>query len=182
MTATIRIFDTTTGRYIPALFSTVDQAETEMGQICCRQDECASIYEIDDVPAGMTKRFDVTVVDSDGAVEYSARTRPMTRAPRFYVIESNYVGPDMGRRREHTAWIALSPGSTNQSGAERTEGWLGTTNDIVRTACGEFETIEAARTRVEYLLDVPAADAVADDHVAESLDALEAYVVAKAAA
>jgi hypothetical protein len=70
----------------------------------------------------------------------------------YYLIENEYVGPN--KRDSHGIWIGDSrimsictkPGKTNMSGEERTDGWLGTTNDNSETAHGEFETIEAARS------------------------------------
>lgn len=70
---------------------------------------------------------------------------------KFFLIESEYTGPN--QRDSHGNWIGDSrvmtitttPGTTNLSHEERTDGWLGTTNDNSVTAHGEFDTIEEAR-------------------------------------
>ena len=59
--------------------------------------------------------------------------------------------------------ICTVPGRTNQSGEERTDGWLGTTNNVYMAAHGEFETQEQAEaaaaamgytcTRNEWITD-----------------------------
>lgn len=70
---------------------------------------------------------------------------------QFFLIESEYTGPN--QRDSHGNWIGDSrvmtitttPGTTNSSHEERTDGWLGTTNDNCLTAHGVFDTIEEAR-------------------------------------
>jgi hypothetical protein len=42
--------------------------------------------------------------------------------------------------------VDTRPGRTNLSGEERTEGWLGTTNDVAAHALGAFEVV-SVRTR-----------------------------------
>jgi hypothetical protein len=75
----------------------------------------------------------------------------------YYVLTCEYVGPNTrdsaGNRQScnPVATIETQPGRTNQSGQERIEGWLGTTNDWSRTAHGEFETLEAARAQCASL-------------------------------
>ena len=74
---------------------------------------------------------------------------------QYYVIFSRYVGPNAddrdanahGNRDYYT--IQREPGTTNMSGEELTEGWLGTTNDWSETACGEFATEAEARESIE---------------------------------
>lgn len=69
----------------------------------------------------------------------------------YYLIETKYVGPN--RHDSNGNWIGDSrmmhictqPWRTNQSHEERTEGWLGTTNDMRADARGEFESLNAAR-------------------------------------
>ena len=69
----------------------------------------------------------------------------------YYLIEIEYVGPN--ERDSYGNWIGDSrvmsictnPGRTNMSHEERTDGWLGTTNDNAVYAHGEFETLESAR-------------------------------------
>lgn len=68
----------------------------------------------------------------------------------FYIIETNYVGPNPDQHTDaDEVRIQTEPGRTNSSHQERTEGWLGTTNDWAEYACGEYETEEAARAAVE---------------------------------
>jgi len=72
----------------------------------------------------------------------------------YYVTTSEYVGPNktnsMGSPMGDTliAQIQTAPGTTNSSNEERTNGWLGTTNDISHNAYGEFETLEEARAKI----------------------------------
>ena len=71
-------------------------------------------------------------------------------AQKFYVVSSEYVGPNPGETPEGTTMgIYRTPGKTNQSHEERIDGWLGTTNDVSETAHGEFETIEEARQYIQ---------------------------------
>jgi hypothetical protein len=73
----------------------------------------------------------------------------------YYLIEREYVGPNkrdsrgnvIGDSRVMEIWNA--PGVTNMSREVRIHGWLGTTADISSTACGEYETIEAARAEAK---------------------------------
>jgi hypothetical protein len=70
----------------------------------------------------------------------------------FYIIERKYVGPNQTDAQycdAHTVLIQSVPGRTNSSHEERTEGWLGTTNEWAEHAHGEYETLEAARAAVE---------------------------------
>ena len=70
---------------------------------------------------------------------------------KFYLILSEYVGPN--RRDSHGNFIAkggvlyitTQPGRTNSSREERTDGWLGTTNDNAQYAHGEFDSLVEAR-------------------------------------
>lgn len=68
----------------------------------------------------------------------------------YYIIERDYVGPNPDQHADdHTVLIQNVPGRTNSSHEERTEGWLGTTNDWAEYARGEYETIEEARKAIE---------------------------------
>jgi len=74
----------------------------------------------------------------------------------YYPILSQYVGPN--HRDSHggsteperigSVEIHTRPGRTNMSREERTDGWLGTTNDTAEHALGEFETIKEARAAI----------------------------------
>ena len=80
----------------------------------------------------------------------------------FYVISTSYIGPN-----QHTVndarnildgdyyEICTTPGITNMSKEVRIDGWLGSTNDWSKTAHGEFETIEAARAKIEQEIGRP---------------------------
>lgn len=69
----------------------------------------------------------------------------------YYVIEETVV---LNATADATTYfITTEPGTTNMSHEVRTEGWLGTTNDISRHARGEFETLEEARAKVFELCD-----------------------------
>jgi len=78
-------------------------------------------------------------------------------AEKFYLILSEYVGPNRKDSRGH--WIGDSrvmnicsrAGRTNSSRQELINGWLGTTNDNSLTACGEYDSIEAARSEAHRL-------------------------------
>lgn len=70
----------------------------------------------------------------------------------YYPISYQYVGPNPaeGGGTNHPGnrdlyMIHCSPGQTNMSHEETTEGWLGQTGDWSATALGEFDTIEQAR-------------------------------------
>ena len=90
----------------------------------------------------------------------------------FYPIRHEYVGPDVASGWHHGHALALmgnqitihtSPGRTNQSHEERSEGWLGTTNDWYEAAYGEYATLAAALSEIaqwaeERKLDVVKAD------------------------
>lgn len=72
----------------------------------------------------------------------------------YYIIERNYAGPNIDQNCDaDTIGIYIAPGRTNSSHEERTECWLGTTNDWAEYARGEFETIEAARAAIADLYD-----------------------------
>lgn len=62
---------------------------------------------------------------------------------KYYVISNENVGPNAQPLNERVC-IYTRPGKTNSSHEERTEGWLGTTNDNAEYAHGEYNTIEEA--------------------------------------
>ena len=67
----------------------------------------------------------------------------------YYIIETNYAGPNPDQNVDaDTIEIRTKPGITNSSREERTEGWLGQTNDWSRYALGEYETEEAAMAAI----------------------------------
>lgn len=69
----------------------------------------------------------------------------------YYVIETNYVGPNQSQEQYidiNTIGISTSPAITNSSHEKRIEGWCGTTNDWDIYAHGEYATIEEARTAI----------------------------------
>lgn len=64
----------------------------------------------------------------------------------YYIISEKYTGPNWEEHLDsEMAWIQTYPGRTNMSNEERTEGWLGTTNDWSKSAHGEYDTLEEAR-------------------------------------
>lgn len=69
----------------------------------------------------------------------------------YYIIETNYVGPNQTQDQYVDAdkiEISISPAITNSSHEVRTEGWCGTTNDWAVYAHGEYATLEEARTAI----------------------------------
>lgn len=69
---------------------------------------------------------------------------------KYYLVESQYVGPNQDDPRYHQACegvmtISTEPGTMNFSHEEKTEGYLGTTNDYSSRAHGMYDTIEEAR-------------------------------------
>lgn len=80
----------------------------------------------------------------------------------YYVIETTYVGPNQHSTNDAQnildgdyVDIDLVPGKTNMSHEERTNGWLGATNDVSRTAHGEYETLDEARAKVAEIIGRP---------------------------
>lgn len=71
----------------------------------------------------------------------------------YYITSSEYVGPNLSDRcNSHSYEIKTKAPRTNSSREIRTEGWLGTTNDVAEYAHGEFETLEEARAAVLEIL------------------------------
>ena len=73
----------------------------------------------------------------------------------YYVIEREYVGPNMTDDRyadSHTYRIQSTVGLTNMKHTPLTEGWLGTTGDWAEYARGEYPTLDAARIKIEQLV------------------------------
>lgn len=104
---------------------------------------------------------------------------------QFFLIKSEYVGPNSRDSRGN--WIGDSrvmtistvPGRTNMSHVERTDGWLGTTNDNCVYACGAFDTLEEAREEAQRLgFTEPAPD---DDEYGCDGDVVEQWVSPEAA-
>lgn len=65
----------------------------------------------------------------------------------FYVIETQYVGPnslDSQHIDSHVFEVATQPAMTNSSHDVCTEGWCGTTNDSSVYAHGEYHSQQAA--------------------------------------
>ena len=80
---------------------------------------------------------------------------------KYYLIQVRNVGIHSPKYPVDTSYyIQVHPGATNQSGEPRTEGWLGTTNDIAEYACGEFGTLDAARAAIPTEFVPVAPDAV----------------------
>jgi hypothetical protein len=69
----------------------------------------------------------------------------------YYIIETNYVGPNQAQDQYVDAdkiEITTSPAITNSSHEERIDGWCGTTNDWAVYAHGEYASIEEARAAI----------------------------------
>lgn len=103
-----------------------------------------------------------------------------TTESMVYLIESEYVGPNThdsaGNILGDTAVMSIcrAPGTTNMTHQERTEGWLGTTNDGCLNALGEFKTVDAARDAAhqlgftaEYSDEDECGSRIADDDIVE---------------
>lgn len=72
----------------------------------------------------------------------------------YYVIECEDHSPDAlrsGDKRDNYCVITDKCPRTNMSHEERSDGWLGTTNDWYQRAHGEFESLESAREKCEKL-------------------------------
>lgn len=97
----------------------------------------------------------------------------------YYVIETNYVGPNQTQDQYVDAdkiEISTSPAITNSSHEVRLEGWCGTTNDWAVYAHGEYATIEAARVAIaEKFGEVRGADADGYSFESDNADAVETY-------
>jgi len=97
----------------------------------------------------------------------------------YYIIETNYVGPNRTQDQYvdvDTIVISTSPAMTNLSHVERTEGWCGTTNGWSVYAHGEYATIDAARAAIaEKFGDVRNGDSFESDDD----DVVETYKVGK---
>ena len=68
---------------------------------------------------------------------------------KYYLIQVRNVGihsPEYPLDTEY--YIQDYPGTTNQAGVVKTEGWLGTTDNIAEYACGVFASIEAAAAAI----------------------------------
>ena len=74
---------------------------------------------------------------------------------KYYIIESEYVGPINNKidmyKDTRVLSISTVPGKTNMSKEIKTDGWLGTTNDISLRAHGEYNTLDEARAEAERL-------------------------------
>lgn len=84
----------------------------------------------------------------------------------YYPIVVEDVSADAMRSGLPNEWVEIisQPGRTNLSHEERTDGWLGTTNDVYECAIGEFETLEAAREELQTRGYIP------QDEVHEDVD------------
>ena len=74
----------------------------------------------------------------------------------FYVIETNYAGPNPLDSRyidANTIVISTSPATTNSSKVVRLEGWCGTTNDWAVYAHGEYSSVEQARDAITAIFN-----------------------------
>lgn len=97
----------------------------------------------------------------------------------YYIIETNYVGPNQNQHQYVDAdkiEISTSPAITNSSREVCIEGWCGTTNDWAVYAHGEYATIEEARAAiVEKFGDVRNSDANGDSFTSYNENVVETY-------
>lgn len=97
----------------------------------------------------------------------------------FYIIETNYVGPNHNEDQYvdvDKIEISTSPAITNSSREECTEGWCGTTNDWAVYAHGEYATIEKARATIsEKFGEVRDSDPNGDSFESYEEDVVETY-------
>lgn len=96
----------------------------------------------------------------------------------YYVIETDYVGPNHDQAQYYDAdtWvISTSPATTNMSREVRTEGWCGTTNDWYVHAHGEFPTLDAARAAITERFGDDLREIDPDEVDAHDGDIVEAY-------
>jgi hypothetical protein len=76
----------------------------------------------------------------------------------YHVVETHDINTPEETR---TYTIRTTCPTTNMSGEELDNGWLGTTNDIWRYAHGAFDTIEAARALIQEKM--PGAEQLGND-------------------
>ena len=97
----------------------------------------------------------------------------------YYIIETNYVGPNQTEDQYvdvDTIEISTSPAITNSSHEQRTEGWCGTTNDWAVYACGEYDTIEEARAAItDKFGEVRDSNANGDSFESDDENVIETY-------
>ena len=80
----------------------------------------------------------------------NTETKTNENATNYYVIETNYVGPN-DLYDPDTIGIYTRPAYGNMSQQPVVDGWAGTTNDWATYAHGEFGTLEDARAKVEEM-------------------------------
>jgi hypothetical protein len=101
----------------------------------------------------------------------------------YYVIETNYVGPNQTQDQYvdvDKIEISTSPAITNSSHEERNEGWCGTINDWAVYAHGEYAAIEQARAAItEKFGEVRDSDANGDSFESYDEDVVETYKLGK---
>lgn len=69
----------------------------------------------------------------------------------YYIVETNYVGPNRTQGQYVDAdriEIRTSPAITNMSHEQRAEGWCGTTNDWSVYAHGEYASFDNAQAAI----------------------------------
>lgn len=97
----------------------------------------------------------------------------------YYVIETNYVGPNPNQDKyidADTIEISTSPAIANRSREPRTEGWCGTTNDWSIYAHGAYATIDEARAAIgDKFGAVRGSDTSGDSFEPENPDIVETY-------
>jgi hypothetical protein len=80
----------------------------------------------------------------------NTETKTNENATTYYVIETNYVGPN-ALYDPDTIGIYTRPAYGNMSQQPVVDGWAGTTNDWATYAHGEFDSIDEARAKIAEL-------------------------------
>lgn len=95
----------------------------------------------------------------------------------FYIIEKNYVGPNIGEYVDaDMIIISTSPAVSNSSREEKIEGWCGNNNDWAIHAHGEYATIEEARAAITNIFgEVRKSDANGDSFSDNAEGIVETY-------
>lgn len=97
----------------------------------------------------------------------------------YYIIETNYVGPNQDQDNYVDAdkiEISTSPAITNSSHEVCIDGWCGTTNDWAVYAHGEYSNIDLARAAItEKFGEVRSFDANGYSFESDDKEVIEIY-------
>jgi hypothetical protein len=98
-----------------------------------------------------TKRIAISRIEP----EWGEFEPPDLSVGKYYYLVSAWYGPGshgrfsagMVDRSRHRFQLRRSPARTNTSGEERIKGWLGTTDNIDRNACGLWKIVDGGDDR-----------------------------------